>query len=84
MRIGSYLEGEFARAHGMRTHEPRQGRNAATAVCSASAVATLAFSFIADCGLQIADLKKSSTAALFLFSIRDPQSAIQNECLIKS
>jgi hypothetical protein len=34
--------------------------------------------------LQIADLKKSSTAALFLFSIRDPQSAIQNECLIKS
>ena len=41
-RGGSYLEGEFARAHGMWTYEPRQGRNAATAVCSASAVVTLA------------------------------------------
>ncbi len=35
----------FARAHGMWTYEPRQGRKAATAVCSASAVVTLAFSF---------------------------------------
>ena len=34
---------EFARAHGMWTYEPRQGRNAATVVCSASAVVTLAF-----------------------------------------
>ena len=33
----------FARAHGMWTYEPRQGRNAATVVCSASAVVTLAF-----------------------------------------
>src|SRR5205823_13709128 len=32
----------LARAHGMRTYEPRQGRKAATAVCSASAVVTLA------------------------------------------
>ena len=32
-----------ARAHGMWTYEPRQGRNAATVVCSASAVVTLAF-----------------------------------------
>ena len=32
-----------ARAHGMWTYESRQGRNAATAVCSASAVVTLAF-----------------------------------------
>src|SRR5260370_16994649 len=32
-----------ARAHGMWTHEPRQGRKAATAVCSASAVVTLAW-----------------------------------------
>jgi hypothetical protein len=31
-----------ARAHGMWTYESRQGRNAATAVCSASAVVTLA------------------------------------------
>ncbi len=31
-----------ARAHGMWTYEPRQGRKAATAVCSASAVVTLA------------------------------------------
>lgn len=31
-----------ARAHGMRTYEPREGRKAATAVCSASAVVTLA------------------------------------------
>ncbi len=29
----------------MRTYEPRQGRNAATVVCSASAVVTLAFLF---------------------------------------
>src|SRR5882672_5737828 len=34
---------DFARAHGMRTYEPRQGRKAATVVCSASAVVTLAF-----------------------------------------
>ena len=32
----------LARAHGMWTYEPRQGRKAATAVCSASAVVTLA------------------------------------------
>jgi hypothetical protein len=32
-----------ARAHGMWTYEPRQGRKAATVVCSASAVVTLAF-----------------------------------------
>jgi len=38
------LTREFARAHGMRTYEPRQGRNAATVVCSASAVVTLAYS----------------------------------------
>ena len=40
------------RAHGMWTYEPRQGRKAATVVCSTSAVVTLAF-FIyngsADC-----------------------------------
>src|SRR5262245_21000298 len=32
-----------ARAHGMWTYEPRQGRKAATVVCSVSAVVTLAF-----------------------------------------
>ena len=32
------------RAHGMWTYEPRQGRKAATAVCSASAVVTLTLS----------------------------------------
>ena len=32
-----------ARAHGLWTYEPRQGRKAATVVCSASAVVTLAF-----------------------------------------
>ena len=37
-----------ARAHGMRTDQPRQGRKAATAVCSASAVVTLAFFFTTD------------------------------------
>ncbi len=36
----------FARAHGAWTYEPRQGRNAATAVCSASAVVALAFLLI--------------------------------------
>src|SRR5258705_5895335 len=35
-----------ARAHGMRTYEPRQGRKAATAVCFASAVVTLVLFFI--------------------------------------
>ena len=30
----------------MRTYEPRQGRKAATVVCSAYAVVTLAFTFI--------------------------------------
>ena len=32
-----------ARAHGMRTYEPRQGRKAATVVCFASAVVTLVY-----------------------------------------
>jgi len=35
-----------ARAHGMWTYEPRQGRKAATVVCSTSAVVTLAFEFM--------------------------------------
>ena len=38
-----YFADEFARAHGMWTYEPRQGRNAATVVCSAFAVVTLVF-----------------------------------------
>ena len=33
-----------ARAHGLWTYETRQGRKAATVVCSASAVVTLALS----------------------------------------
>jgi hypothetical protein len=49
-----------ARAHGMWTYEPRQGRKAATVVCSVSAVVTLAFFSIQnfkckiknDCGAQ--------------------------------
>ena len=32
-----------ARAHGLWTYKPRQGRKAATVVCSAFAVVTLAF-----------------------------------------
>ncbi len=39
---GKVRQVECARAHGMWTYESRQGRNAATAVCSASAVVTLA------------------------------------------
>src|SRR5215467_2823277 len=35
-----------ARAHGLWTYEPRQGRKAATVVCSAFAVVTLAFGFV--------------------------------------
>jgi len=50
------LPANFARAHGMWTYEPRQGRKAATAVCSASAVVTLAF-LICDWRLAIDDLK---------------------------
>jgi len=41
------------RAHGMWTYEPRQGRKAATVVCSTSAVVTLAF-FIFDLWLGMA------------------------------
>ena len=44
----------IARAHGMWTYEPRQGRKAATVVCSASAVVTLAF-FIFDLRFMIYD-----------------------------
>ena len=45
----------FARAHGMWTYETRQGRKAATVVCSVSAVVTLAFQFaIYDFGFTIA------------------------------
>jgi len=40
---GSILKTVFARAHGVWTYEPREGRNAATAVCSTSAVVSLAF-----------------------------------------
>jgi DNA polymerase III subunit gamma/tau len=43
---GLYDGAGFARAHGAWTYEPRQGRNAATAVCSASAVVALAFLLI--------------------------------------
>ena len=43
-----------ARAHGMWTYEPRQGRKAATVVCSTSAVVTLASEFmICDLRLMI-------------------------------
>ena len=52
---------EFARVHGMRTYEPRQGRNAATVVCSASAVVTLAFIF----GLRPARLMLHQPAGSF-------------------
>jgi hypothetical protein len=44
-----------ARAHGLWTYETRQGRKAATVVCSTSAVVTLAFQFtIYDFGFTIA------------------------------
>ena len=44
-----------ARAHGLWTYEPRQGRKAATVVCSASAVVTLAL-LIYDLRLAIYEL----------------------------
>ena len=83
---GSYLEIEFARAHGMWTYEPRQGRNAATAVCSASAVVTLAFSRlrIADCRLRIEKQAARQRVHFLQPAIRNPQSAIQKRCPIKS
>jgi len=40
---GPLLQSLVARAHGMWTYKPRQGRKAATVVCSTSAVVTLAF-----------------------------------------
>jgi hypothetical protein len=46
----------FARAHGLWTYEPRQGRKAATVVCSAFAVVTLAlFKF----GMRSAECRMS-------------------------
>jgi len=78
------VKAEFARAHGMWTDEPREGRNAATAVCSASAVVTLASSSlrIADCGLKG---RQKWPCACVAFN---PQSEIRNlksnRCLIKS
>jgi hypothetical protein len=51
-----------ARAHGTRTYESRQGRKAATAVCSVSAVVTLAFS-IYDTQPVIYDNLRSCVAA---------------------
>jgi len=45
---GPLLQSLVARAHGMWTYKPRQGRKAATVVCSTSAVVTLAFSFTID------------------------------------
>src|ERR1035438_8519343 len=56
-----------ARPHGMWTYKPRQGRKAATVVCSTSAVVTLAFG-IYDVQFQIAD-----------FSICNLQSAVRNQ-----
>jgi len=54
----------LARAHGMWTYEPRQGRKAATVVCSVSAVVTLAFSIlIYDGRLTIARQSQSITTA---------------------
>jgi hypothetical protein len=43
LRRGTCVLFFFARAHGMRTYKPRQGRKAATVVCFASAVVTLVF-----------------------------------------
>jgi len=42
-KVAPYRDYGFARAHGVWTYEPREGRNAATAVCSTSAVVSLAF-----------------------------------------
>jgi hypothetical protein len=41
--VARLLQALAARAHGMWTYKPRQGRKAATVVCSTSAVVTLAF-----------------------------------------
>ena len=63
-----------ARAHGMWTYEPRQGRKAATVVCSVSAVVTLAFFEFgvrnAECGIQQASPHKVHSA------LRTPNSAL--------
>jgi hypothetical protein len=66
-----------ARAHGMWTYEPRQGRKAATAVCSASAVVTLAPLSI----MTVEDSRR--TAHHFPFLIFDISATI-SLCHIKS
>jgi hypothetical protein len=53
---------ECARAHGMWTYESRQGRNAATAVCSASAVVTLA-QFNSEFEVRSAELNRPACVA---------------------
>jgi hypothetical protein len=45
MALITYRTFTTVRAHGMWTYEPRQGRKAATVVCSTSAVVTLALPF---------------------------------------
>src|SRR5262245_1597034 len=63
-----------ARAHGMWTYEPRQGRKAATVVCSASAVVTLAWLFC-DLRFVIYDLWRLQN---------HKSSIINHKCSIKS
>jgi hypothetical protein len=63
----------IARAHGIWTYEPRQGRKAATVVCSISAVVTLAF-FIYDLRFTIYDFPRS--AGLQFCSVGEMHSVI--------
>ena len=62
----------FARAHGMWTYESRQGRNAATAVCSASAVVTLALLNF-ECETRSAELTQTQRGFIF----RTPSSELR-------
>src|SRR5258708_37372852 len=64
----------IARAHGMWTHEPRQGRKAATAVCSASAVVTLAW-LISD-GPRAAGMNATPRGAIQKLAGNTTQSRI--------
>jgi hypothetical protein len=54
------------RAHGMWTYEPRQGRKAATVVCSTSAVVTLAFFSMQNEKLKIKKARFSGSTLVFL------------------
>jgi hypothetical protein len=67
-RRAGVAQHHLVRAHGMWTYEPRQGRKAATVVCSVSAVVTLTL-FLNDEGrMKNAETNPGSRIQIILAS----------------